>query len=95
MRSGEEDRKPQCIPELHEAMIQEFFSPDERACPKIELIDLKMKRSTDAHIIKIKELVELTGTPMKESHILSSRVYPPNISRSSTRYIRLVPLKLE
>lgn len=69
MRLDDCATNPTYIARLQEAMMREFVSPDEGARPKIELMEFETKVHTDNPISKLRTLIEITGTAIKETYI--------------------------
>ncbi len=85
MRCERAGTKPTTVAELQAAMIKEFVPADEKARAKMDLMNIEMKASMDAHIAKFQELVEICSTPLSEAYLFFFMSLQPNYKQEFTK----------
>lgn len=71
LRLEREKQKPESLQELKREMIHEFVPTNEKASARVQLMDIKLKDSSDLneHEAVFEDLVSLCGTPTNEAYI--------------------------
>lgn len=75
IKTREINKKPTPVKDIQNEMIKECFPPDEKAITKTCLMQLKMPKNVEDYITSFCHLVDITGTPIKDTHPFLQRPF--------------------